>query len=70
MNAYERYACDFLLADYDADASFNQVMSDIREYSERVTIWEPLEDLTPNQLIDMLRDLSISLSNKFTPKGA
>ena len=54
----ERFALSNTLSDYPDDVSYQEVQEMLRDYDESVTVWEMMEDWSPEQVIDYQDDLA------------
>ena len=68
MNAYERFACGFFLCEYPDNTTFDDVLDYVISEDDAVIIWQAFEDTPPRELVEMFRDMVLSLSLSFTPK--
>lgn len=67
MTAYERLACDFYLYRYNRNGSFQDVINDIYNYD--VTVKEEIDELLPDQTVEIIKKMISFLSSQFVIKG-
>lgn len=65
MKKCESVALNFMLCDYPENTTFSQVLDLIYEEDESVTIWEPFENHTALDIIQIISDMRDTLQNTY-----
>ena len=57
------------LSDYPSDKSYDEILDLIREEDPDVTIWEPFENYHPDDVIEYMENLKLTLMQEFCLEG-
>jgi hypothetical protein len=68
MNAYERFALSEYLYAFPEDKSYDEVLDMYNEGSDEVIVWEPLERMRPEAVVEFIDALKFSLEKRFIPR--
>ena len=68
MNAYEHFALSEYLYAFPKDKSYDEVLDMYNEGSDEVVVWEPLESMRPEAVVEFIDALKLSLEKRFIPR--
>lgn len=67
MNPFEQFAVDhFLCSGYPEGKTFGEILELVEQ--DKLTVWEPFENYSMEDVVEKIQDLATQLESKFIPK--
>jgi hypothetical protein len=65
MNKYQRFALNHFLSNYPQELDFDGVLDLIEAEDDAVLVWQPFENMKPEELVEEIDSMVTSLKATF-----